>query len=421
MLNKEIERRKKLFSDYGGDYQSYINNSKEDIESIVIVVHNYSAFAETYEEKEDAIAYLSREGIKYGIYFVVTALNTGAIRYRILQNFKQLFVLQLNDPTDYSGVLGNVEGVYPSKYKGRGIFKSDKVYEFQTAHISKKAENTFEFIRDYCQEYIKKWTDAPAKKIPILPKKIDKQYLLREINSSLDNKMPIGIEKNSLNTAYFDFDNLFINLILSQNNDKADFVQGLAEVMVAKGASEIFVIDSESMFQLDDDKKYSYLAEEVELDEAVLQMFNTLVSRNNAFKDAKELGEKPPVFDKITYIINSLSGLNTRLSADSKNKLSVLLEKGDKAYNVNIVISDSVSNISSVAYESWFKTQVSLSDGIWIGNGISDQYQLKISKMASDLYQEVGDSFGYTIVKGKAKLIKLLSSITGDSEVEVDG
>lgn len=421
MLNKEIERRKKLFSDYGGDYQSYINNSKEAIESIVIVVHNYSAFAETYEEKEDAIAYLSREGIKYGIYFVVTALNTGAIRYRILQNFKQLFVLQLNDPTDYSGVLGNVEGVYPSKYKGRGIFKSDKVYEFQTANISKKAENTFEFIRNYCQEYIKKWTDAPAKKIPILPKKIDKQYLLREINSSPDNKMPIGIEKNSLNTAYFDFDNLFINLILSQNNDKADFVQGLAEVMVAKGASEIFVMDSESMFQLDDDKKYSYLAEEAELDEAVLQMFNTLVSRNNAFKDAKELGEKPPVFDKVTYIINSLSGLNTRLSPDSKNKLNVLLEKGDRAYNVNIVISDSVSNISSVAYESWFKTQVSLSDGIWIGNGISDQYQLKISKMGSDLYQEVGDSFGYTIVKGKAKLIKLLSSITGDSEVEIDG
>lgn len=54
------------------------------------------------------ISLLSREGLKYGIYFMLTALNTGAVRYKNLQNFKQLYVLQLNDPSDYSGVLGNV-------------------------------------------------------------------------------------------------------------------------------------------------------------------------------------------------------------------------------------------------------------------------------------------------------------------------
>ena len=87
LLNKEIGQRKKIFADYGGDYQSYIRNSGEDMPSIIVIIHNYSAFTETYEDKEETIAYMTREGVKYGIYFIVTALNTGAVRYRILQNF----------------------------------------------------------------------------------------------------------------------------------------------------------------------------------------------------------------------------------------------------------------------------------------------------------------------------------------------
>ena len=86
MLYKEVETRKKRFSDFGGDYQSYARQSGKDMPSI-----------ETYEDKEEAVAFLTREGIRSGIYFVVTAVNTGAIRYKILQNFKQIFVLQLND------------------------------------------------------------------------------------------------------------------------------------------------------------------------------------------------------------------------------------------------------------------------------------------------------------------------------------
>ena len=57
-----------------------------------------------------------------------------------------MIVLQMNDNTDYSGILGNVNGVYPARIKGRGIIKLDNVYEFQTAH-SVEAEDESEKIR----------------------------------------------------------------------------------------------------------------------------------------------------------------------------------------------------------------------------------------------------------------------------------
>jgi DNA segregation ATPase FtsK/SpoIIIE, S-DNA-T family len=419
MLNSEIEKRKKLFTDYGGDYQSYIRTSGKEMESIVVIIHNYSAFAETYESSEDVVAYLTREGVKYGIYFIVTALNTNAIRFRLLQNFRQLYVLQLNDPQDYTGVLGNVDGVFPSKYKGRGIFKSDAIYEFQIAHISQNAVNSMEFIKSYCSEYSKKWGSAHAKKIPILPEKIDAEYLINEIKYAPGNKIPVGIEKNSLNVSYYDFDNYTVNLVLSQNNNEADFIQGLAEAIVAKGNSKVLVIDPEGRFEADEMTKYEYI--DTGLDKVITRLFSLMVNRNNLYKDTKAEGKTLPTFDRMTCIINSLSVLMERISEESKGNLRLILEKGELEYNVRFIITDSASNISMVAYDNWFTARVSLSDAIWVGNGITEQYNLKISNTNNDMYQEIGHDFGYVINKGKVSLIKLLTSSVDNEEVELVG
>jgi len=419
MLYKEIEERKKLFSDYGGDYQSYIQATGETMASIVVIIHNYSGFAETYEEKEEAIAYLTREGLKYGIYFVMTALNTGAVRYRILQNFKQIFVLQLNDQSDYSGVLGNVNGVYPSKFKGRGIFKQNRVYEFQIAHVFYDVQNTLVNIRKYCDDYANRWQYSFAKKIPILPENVNANYLRNEISYAKDDNLPIGIEKHSLNVAYYNFYQSFINLVLSQNCDNANFIQGLTEVLTAKEDSKIIVIDPQHMYERDNNKTYQYIAAEAELEHIVEQLFNLLVERNNKYKDAIELGEEPPTFDRVTCIINSVSSLMLRISLDSVDKLRVLLDKGEKEYNVTFIIYDSLQNLSSESHESWYKSKISLSDGIWIGDGITDQYQLKV-KTSNDMYQAIGEDFGYRISRGKVSLVKLLSSVTSDAENTVE-
>ncbi|WP_138755922.1 type VII secretion protein EssC [Paenibacillus sinopodophylli] len=420
MLYQEIEKRKKLFSDYGGDYHSYIRSTKFGLESIVVMIHNYSAFAETYEEKEDAISYLTREGIKYGIYFIFTALNTNAVRYRILQNFKQLYVLQLNDASDYSGVLGNTDGVYPSKLKGRGIVKTDRTYEFQTAHIFQDVERTLDLVREYCYGYLKQWDGASARRVPILPEKIDTVYLEQEPRPKDWTTIPIGVEKNSLQLSNYSF-NRYINLVLSQSNESASFMQGLAEVIAAYGDTKLIVIDSHDTFELDSDKTYTHIKDDKQFDQVVIELFNTLVNRNNSYKDAKDEGQPAPVFEQMTCMIHSFSGLMSKISEDTQDKLKILLEKGNIVYNVNFIISDAVSSISALSYESWFKTNVSLNDGIWLGNGISDQYQLKLTKMSNELYQEIGDEFGYAVVRGKFTLVKLLTSMTTDLEVELVG
>ncbi|MCP1308154.1 type VII secretion protein EssC [Paenibacillus tyrfis] len=421
MLYRETADRKKRFADYGGDYQSYVRSAQTAIPSIVVVVHNYSAFAELFEDKEEAMAYLAREGLKYGIYFILTALNTGAVRYRVLQNFKQLYVLQLNDAADYSSVLGHVEGVYPSKFKGRGIMKSDRVYEFQIAHTHRDVENRFEHIRKYGEEYAARWTEPVARRIPILPELIDANFLMDEIRYGRAGKIPVGVEKNSLQTACFHFDQHYIQLILSQNNDNAGFIQGVAEVLSAKAEAEVAVIDPDNKLVDDELKTYTHYGNRTDWDQVVAQLFNTLVHRNNTYKDAMTAGEPVPAFAKQIWIIHSLANLNSRISEDSKDKLRVLLEKGETAYQVNFIICERVSSISSISYEPWFKAKVVLNEGIWLGNGIADQYQLKIGKLTSELYQDIGDDFGYIVTNGKPILMKLVTSPLHLKEDDSDG
>ncbi|MBD7910192.1 MULTISPECIES: type VII secretion protein EssC [Clostridium] len=414
MLYVEIKKRKKLFSDYGGDYNSYIRNSGKKIESILVIIHNFAAFTEGYGEKEEDVSYLTREGTKYGIYFVITALNTSSVRYRLVQNFKQLLVLQLNDEAEYSAVLGHTSGVVPSKFKGRGIFKLGKTYEFQTAHIFKDIENTFDLVRAYCNNYSEMWTKDCAKKIPILPEKVDAKYLLHEIKSVRGNKVPIGVEKSSLKVNCYDFNSKFISLVLTESIRETSFAQGLAEVMT-KYDEDIIVVDGGQSF-IGEEKNYKYISNVSEFEEIAVELFNILVERHNTIKAAKESGRDIPVYRKIKCIINSFGDFMKYLSEDGKDKVRVFLENGQETYNINFVIVDTPKIISEFTYEPWFKKHISLNDGVWIGNGITNQYQFKIARFTNDMYEEIGNEFGYAINQGKVKLIKLVSSIDLEEE-----
>jgi DNA segregation ATPase FtsK/SpoIIIE, S-DNA-T family len=410
MLTTEVERRKKLLANYGGDFNTYNEVSNDTLPSMIIVIHNYSAFSEMYEDHEETISFLTREGVKYGLYFIVTAINTGALRYRLLQNFKQMYVLQLNDPSEYSGLLGSVDGVFPSKFKGRGIFKTDLTYEFQTAGIARDVDNMFKFTTDYCRALAKNWNGRGAKRVPILPEKVDIDYLRSELGDLTSKKIPVGVEKESMELARFDLLDSYISLVSASSNDvSASFMEGIAELISTTGERELIILDPNQQFVNGSLQDYKYISEPTALEDTVVYLFNTLVHRNNTKKDAMEAGIEPPVYENITCLIDSFTDLNTRLSEDAVDKLKVFLDKGN-GLNVTMIISDRSDKLSSISYEAWFKGHVSVQDFIWVGSGITDQYVLKTTKVTGDMYKEVPAGFGYVVTKGKPVLVKLLSA-----------
>lgn len=409
MLQTEIEKRKKMFADYGGDYDAYIQSSGKTLPSIVVAINNFAAFTEMYEEKEEAISYLSREGTKYGVYFVLTALGTGAVRFRLLQNFKQLLVLQLNDETDYSTVVGKTEGLLPAKFKGRGLVKRDELYEFQLASLTEEGV-PFTFIQKVCKELAEKWKGETAKKVPILPDKVNVEFLRDYVDANEKLHIPVGVEKNSLNVHYYPFHSEYINMIMSTGLEYQGFVSDLVTLIDTTTEVEGIVFDMPKVLSTDNDRM-TVAATAKDCEEQIAKLFQVVLYRNNTYKEAIEKGEKVEEFEQLLVVINSLSLLRNALSEQGKEMLSLVLEKGTKEYNVTVIIAEQVKNISSVSYEKWYKANVSSTDGLWIGNGITEQYQMKASKTTSEMHEDITPEFGYSLIKGKCVKLKLLNNM----------
>lgn len=416
MILEEMEKRKKLFANYGGDYRSYIDTSGETLPSIVIAINNFSAFTETYNEREEAVSYLSREGTKYGIYFVLTALGTGSVRFKMLQNFKQLFVLQLNDDSDYSTVVGKTEGLYPAKFKGRGLFKPDSLYEFQVASLTKDSV-PFAFIKEDCLRISKAWSGDTAKRIPILPDKVDVEFLREYVHANDRIKLPVGMEKDSLNVYYYPFGVSYITMALSSGNEYQEFAADFAQLV---GTSEIIngvVFDVPKSVSVSTGS-LTLCNNSKDCESEVRKLFDLVLYRNNSYKDALEAGKEPESYENVFVIINSLSALKGILNDDANERLSLILAKGKTDYHVYIVIAEQANAVSAVSYESWYKQNVSQTEGIWIGDGFSDQFYMKPSQMTSDLRRAIGSDFGYVVQKGKCVKIKILKNRTEDENAE---
>lgn len=400
MLLKEMETRRRLFSAYGGDYSGYCTNSHKTLPNIVVVLNNYSGFADQMEDYQEEFTLLTRDGIKYGIYFVVTAANVNAVRYRVQQNFKQILTMQLNDSADYATVVGRTGGVIPAKYKGRGLIALDRVYEFQTAYCTDRP-NALGFIRGFCEDAESK-TSASAKRVPILPTVVDMKFVKDRINGL--KAVPVAVAKNTLEIVTVNLEKKIVLPVLAQDvHEIGDFVCELAPI-IAK-CCDVTLLDTEKEIGA-----CNGCNSRTDYNKVIEEVFAEMVLRNNLYKDSGMDMAVLERFDERCYVVFGVKRLFEQLDDDAKDKLATLLVKAEPIYKIHFVFCDSMSQIKKYEYEAWYKQHITGADGVWVGDGVADQFVFKLGKITSDMYDSLAEHFGYFIFRNRATLVKLLSS-----------
>ena len=159
-LERELQRRKEAFALQGvGDLRTYRKATGEALPYLVLLVDNFVPVFPMYPKLENFFIRLGREGGSYGICMVATCGTAMALGYKLSQSVKTSIALQMTDASEYHSIVGRTEGLYPEKLPGRGLFRAERVMEFQTALPAEPAEDgtTLTAIHRLGGELIRRW------------------------------------------------------------------------------------------------------------------------------------------------------------------------------------------------------------------------------------------------------------------------
>lgn len=422
MLGK-LNTRKKLLSKFGGDMYQYNLQAKNPEPNLVVVINNFAAFSELFEDRLGDINYLTREGTKYGIYFILTCTGVNNVKFSLLQNFKHLYCLQMNNTDDYSTVVGKTGGMLPDKHKGRGLLRFDKdtLLEFQTASVTRD-ELPYPYIRELCAQMAEKYSSTHAANIPVLPERVTEAFLASHVQAGNLSRMPIGVAKESLEIARYNFTQSPVNLVLALNQEWQAFVDAFSPLAArhAKVKTMVLVPSGNSAITPDGDNLRVFTNTE-DCVEAVHEIFATVLQRNNDYKDALAAGKPQPKYEPLLIVIQSMSLLKAMLdrysptaaerTADDDtplNRLHLAMEKCQREYNVCFVVAEGLNTLSPFTIEGWYKTHVDGNNGIWVGSGIGSQYRLTTRTKPHGYQAELPSDFGFAVSNATATQVKFI-------------
>ena len=253
LLSNIIEERKKIFQ--GGSYMQYVKASGQAIPFVLVVIDNYASFREKTENKyESNLITLSREGMNYGIYLIVTAggFGTGELQNRIADNFRSVVCLEMGDRFKYSEVLRtNRLDIFPEgNIKGRGLINVDgRILEFHTA-LAIGAPDDYqrsEKLKICFSEMNRVWGGSRARRIPTIPENPTWDAFLRYATESpvlaTPDTLPFAWHEKDATIAYIDLPKTYCWLITGKTRTgKTNLLKVLA-TSASLSVSERYIVD----------------------------------------------------------------------------------------------------------------------------------------------------------------------------------
>lgn len=253
MLGTILEERKQLFK--GGNYSQYVRVNGVVIPSIIIAIDNYSNFKnKTNNIYEDIILQLSKDGVSYGIFLVITAggFNALEIPSRIGDNLRTVICLEMSDKFQYADAMRtmHIDTLPEVNVKGRGLAKvGEQLLEFQTA-LSFEAEDDFkrmEQIEQRAKLMNDRWSGKKAKAIPEIPENpVWTDFAeLEDVGKLLqdDRHLPVGYNMKNAAIYGIDLSRTYCYLIAGKSRSgKTNMLKIMLRSAILRGA-EVTIID----------------------------------------------------------------------------------------------------------------------------------------------------------------------------------
>lgn len=404
-IKTEIDLRRKMFLQYNGNYEDFIAKSEKKIPNIVVVINSFDVFSDLYNNQAERLYELTRECNKFGIYFMLSVSSINGVKSKLLQTFKGIYTLQLNNEYDYKSIFGNTNDIVPSKIYGRGLMKQGNVLEFQTAYAFEKEELYNKILECSIKSFMNYKTKM--KPIPVLPKVIEFNHINKN-KIDLDF-IPVGMVKKDLGIAAIKLkDDLSYLISFRDFDENVPFIDKFLYIL-DKGNVDTYVFDAKYIYETSNFTKIHYMngnysAAIDNLNTFINKVEEVLKSSNNNMRSLKNIEECQCVVIGFDKFLGSLS-------PEDKEKFINILTKSKETLKIHFLFIDIPAGFKPYEFESWYKSSIDTSTGLWVGDGFAEQYLIKPTKVMQDYYEVIGNNYGYIVDKGQVRFIKVIEKL----------
>lgn len=213
IINRELDRRKKLLSEHGvGTIALYREVTGKQEPTMVILMDSYESMKDEPYETDlfKLFMRISREGLSIGVHLIITASRQNNLRAQLYSNFKHQLTLPQNDISEVRGIVGATPlAATMEDIKGRALMKRDEVDVVQFA-LPVAGDNDIQIInnlRGQVQSLKEMWTGHTPAGIPMVPDELTEAafYGREDVAALLDEgKVPLGLDLENVQPLSWD-------------------------------------------------------------------------------------------------------------------------------------------------------------------------------------------------------------------------
>ena len=334
IMERELNRRKKLLSDYGvGTLELYRQASGQQEPAIVILLDSYESMKEEAYEAElfKLLVRISREGLSIGVHLLVTAGRQSNLRAQFYANFKHQLSLPQNDVGEVRSIVGSTPLAKTMEdIKGRALMKRDEVDVIQLA-LPVAGANDAQVLNNLRQEVAslqEAWTGQRPSAIPMVPEELTEAdfYSRASVQAAYKQGLvPLGLDMETVEPITWNISKGNLLYLTDRQEYMMDFVNQLTH-----GKQKVIVF-APKHHGLQIENGVDYITQEEEY-----------VAALDTIKDRIEGRLERRAYEHVaTVVIYDWVNLVQELSLSNQNKLLYVLEKGARVGYASIVISDS--------------------------------------------------------------------------------
>jgi len=289
-IYQEIKERKQKFALHmAQNFEVYNQASREKLKAIVIVVDNFDVVKEIGYDMEGFFQKISRDGSSLGVFLVITATRSNAVKYATMNNFKVKIAGYNFEESEIRTIVGRSEYELP-EIKGRAMIKLENVNMMQI-YTPVEFKNDIEYsahIRTLVSEITAKSTEEKAMGIPVLPDILRYEALLDYPGYIKEPRMaPIGINVVSLEVQYIDLNEPLQLIIGSSQTGKTNLLRNVLHHVKGR---QIYLMDSKTLelspYAMEENIVYSADKETIEAN--IHELAALTRERERSYKLAKE-------------------------------------------------------------------------------------------------------------------------------------